>query len=67
MELPETFTLNNKEFKKEDLDKDGLFILQQITSLQIQSNELQLKSQQLEMALAGYTSALAKNLDLKED
>jgi hypothetical protein len=67
MELPEVFTLNGKEHKKENLDTEGLHILHQITSLQFQINELLLKKQQLDMSLAGYTSALAKNIDFKEE
>ena len=62
----ETFTLDDTEYKIEDLNDEGKYYLGQLRDLQLQGERLRGSLHQVEIAAEGFTDLLRKELKSEE-
>jgi hypothetical protein len=59
----QTITLNDKEYKVEDLSDKSKYLVSQVQDMQAQANQTRARLDQIEVGIRGFTNLLQEELE----
>ena len=59
----QTISMNDKEYKVDDLSEKAKYLVSQVQDMQTQANQTRAKLDQIEVGIRGFTSLLQEELE----